>query len=109
MTVDSGELVTFTCTYRSTDPDLLININFNSPPIISGINRTLNVRSVDRFTQQGTLSFITPSAQVSPAVIGGYECVVTINGVTQVISEPAALTISCKLRLCLHQGLKACN
>ena len=89
--VEIGERVTFTCTYRSTEPQQNININFiNSPPI----NTSLYLRSIDRFTHQGTLSF--PATSGIAAVSRGYECIVTVGSDTVIISETATLTISCK-------------
>ena len=92
MTVDNGQQVTFICTYRSSEPPQnIININFNLPPV----NGSVSIRSIDEFTRQGTLSFLATS-DVSPAVSRGYECIVSVGGVTLITSEPATLTISCK-------------
>ena len=92
MTVEIGQRVTFTCTYRSSEPPQnIININFNLPPV----NGSVSVRSINEFTRQGTLSFLATS-DFSPAVSRGYECIVSVGGVTLITSEPATLTISCK-------------
>ena len=88
-----GQLVTFTCTYRSPEPpENSININyFNLPPV----NSSLSTRSIDGFTQQGTLSFRITS-DFSPAVSSGYQCTISIGNVTLSTTEPVNLTVSCK-------------
>lgn len=93
MTVEIGQQVTFTCTYRSPEPPQnIININFIPLPP----NSALSVRSIDGLTRQGTLSFLATADH--PVISTGYECVVSvmINSVTLTTSEPATLIISCK-------------
>ena len=95
VTVDKGELVTFSCAYRRTNEQTHVLINFldrnfgtTSPP----------TRAIDRFTQQRNLSTTAKFYNLARNYIN--TCTVTLNGI-QIKSE-ATLTINCKFKELLY-------
>ena len=88
MIVDRGELVTFTCTYRTTEPQTSIIINYFDGP---STDTTQSNLMLDRFTLQSNLSFNATSS----SFVRSYQCTVTVGG-DHITSEAATLTISCK-------------
>ena len=89
--VEVGQEVIFTCTYRVPEPQSNIKINFFNLPMTN--NSNIQIHTADRITWV-TYSFNTTSA--TSAVTSGYQCIVSMNGVTLATTEPVTLTVSCK-------------
>ena len=103
VSIDRGEQVTLSCTYR-TAQQVLPTITWTTP---SGILIMPTTTQIDANTLQSTISFTAATSSYD----GDYQCVATV-GSDSFNSDSATLTVNCKFNLsligyhCLFNALK---
>lgn len=100
MSIDRGEQVTLSCTYRTAQQGLP-TIMWTAPPEILIIPATTQI---DADTLQSAITFNAATSSYAR----DYQCIAAV-GSDSFSSDPATLTVNCKFKFISYQLLCVCK